>query len=131
MATTTPTAPTAPAAPRISDPATVEDRSADLRRITRLNRRLALFLVAALVAVAAVALLVDGSPSPSRADAASTARWGEAAAQYEAMRAVRANHAWTARLDAAATHHEAIRRVAALDADAARLTRQAEVRAAR
>lgn len=111
--------------------AATEDRAAALHRITRVNRRLALLLVAAVVAIAAAALFLDAAPSTTRADAASTARWNEAATQYEAVRTARANAAGTARLDAAATHYEAIRRAAALDADAARLQGQADVRADR
>lgn len=119
---------TTPPTPHVLDELPVEDRSSDLRRLARVNRWLALVLVVVVVAIAATAILLDGSAGTTRSDAASTARWNEAAAQYEAIRTARANAAWAARMDAAATHYEAIRRAAALDADAARLTRQAEVR---
>lgn len=122
---------TAPPTPRAADDVSVPDRSADLRRLTRINVGLAVLLVIAVAAIATTVLLLSGSPTATRADAASSARWDGAAAQYEATRTARSNAAGTARLDAAAEHHEAIRRTAALDADAARLTRQAEQRAGR
>lgn len=115
----------------LADDAVTEDRTAALHRVTRINRRLALLLVAALVAIAAAAFFLDATPSTSRSDAAATARLNGAAAQYEAIRTSRANAAATARLDGAAAQYEAIRRSAALEADAARLQLQADVRAGR
>ena len=114
----------------LADDTATEDRTAALRKVTRLNRRLALLVVAALVAIAAAAVFLDAEPTTTRADAASTARWNAAGEQYEAIRTSRANAAGAARLDAAAAQYEAIRRSAALEADASRLQLQADMRAA-
>lgn len=130
MTATAPPTPAPATEPGIEDVHAVpEPTSAALRRIARVNRRLMLLLVAAVVAIAVAAstlLLVDGTPAVSRSDEASTARWNEAAAQYEAFRQSRSNQAWAGRLDAAAEYYEAIRRTRGQQADAARLTQQAE-----